>query len=56
MKRLKPGQLCTINGHVFQVKEGSCDNCSLRNKDECSKGQIDCVSIIGTCTNFKLIK
>ena len=56
IKPLKPGQLCTINGHVYQVKEGSCDNCSLLNKDECSKGFVPCIPLIGATNYLKLIK
>ena len=56
MKHLKPGQLCTINGYIYQAKKGCCDTCSLYRKDECSQGQIDCMSILDCGIHFKLIK
>ena len=49
MKRLKPGQLCTINHHVFQCKESAdkhpCDKCAEENGIPC----IACIQIIPSC-------
>lgn len=69
MKRLKPGQLCTINCHVFQCKEAKrmlpCDECTRTNKNSCilctlrTQPDIDkvgCVDIFGLDYYPKLIK
>ena len=56
IKPLKIGEICTINDHVYQARKGHCDTCALRGKDECHKGQIDCMSILDCGIHFKLIK
>ena len=56
IKPLKIGQLCTMNGHVYQAKKGHCADCDLCNEAECRDGQIDCLSIIKTNIRFKRIK
>lgn len=50
MKRLKPGQLCTINRHIFQCKKAKqmhpCDECERTNKNRC----IICTLSTQSCT------
>lgn len=53
MKKLRIGQLCTINGHIYQVTRDLCMNCAFR-KISCT--DIRCISIIGWDNCFKLIK
>ena len=52
-KQLKPGQLCTINGHVLRCKRKltefksfqsfaaqTCENCRVANNNNCVMGSI----------------
>ena len=58
MKHLKPGQLCTIDKHKYQIikSDGSCFYCSFYKKNKCNNGHILCISTIGNSCCFKLIK
>ena len=53
MKKLRTGQLCTINGHIYQVKKDWCITCAF-SKTRCTN--IPCISTIGWNNCFKLIK
>ena len=53
MKKLRTGQLCTINGHIYQVKKDWCITCAF-SKPKCPN--IPCISTIGWNNCFKLIK
>ena len=69
MKRLKPGQLCTINRHIFQCKAAKqmrpCNECARTNKNSCIVCTLKiqsgiykpgCVDIFGFDYYPKLIK
>ena len=53
MKKLRTGQLCTINGHIYQVKKDWCITCAF-SKTRCTN--IPCISTIGWNNCIKLIK
>lgn len=68
MKQLKPGQLCTIKGHVYRAKkrttESICDDCHEANGTEnCIFGrkptfapQLKCFDIFGLDNHPVLVK
>lgn len=62
MKRLKPGQFCTINRHVFQCKEAGnkhvCIKCEEENGSCLSRRKIipSCIGRFGAWCYPKLIK
>ena len=58
MKKLKPGQLCTIDKHKYKVIEsdGLCFSCSFYKKNEFTNGCVLCIHTISNSCCFKLIK
>lgn len=45
--KLKPGQLCTINGHVYQAKKFKLETCNKSICLECEKtNKVYCIAIV----------